>query len=429
MACRRKKAEEFRIVSVQKPAASAGRILYVQYANPASYPPLEHSALIFSKAGLAVWFFGIQSEGESNKLAFPEALARRQTLWHYQSPGPRQKLQYAAFTLAALVQAVRRRPAWVYCSDLMSCPAGWLIGRFTRCRVLYHEHDSPDAGKQNTGDRKSEVRKPEATRLPAFQRFLLWTRRRVGADADLVILPNEKRVDLFVQNTGRQKKSFCVYNCPRQDEVRAQDREPKAPGRLRLTFHGSINHDRLPLTMLQAMSCFPGRVHLSVVGYETLGSKGYMTTFLQSAQRLGLEKAVEFIGALPRHALFECAAKGEVGLAFMPMQGGDVNMANMTGASNKPFDYLACGLALLVSARSDWEEMFVRPGYGLSCNPGDADSIAKCLQWFLDRPDQMREMGEKGRQRILAEWNYETQALMVANELSDVLEPSAIWRT
>ena len=93
----------------------------------------------------------------------------------------------------------------------------------------------------------------------------------------------------------------------------------------------------------------------------------------------------------------------------MPLQDGDVNMANMTGASNKPFDYLACGLALLVCARPDWERMFVQPGYGLACDPDDTDSIAAQLRWFLMHPVEIREMGERGRQQILKEWNYESQ--------------------
>ncbi len=187
---------------------------------------------------------------------------------------------------------------------------------------------------------------------------------------------------------------------------------------LRLAYHGSINRDRLPLAVLEAMSRFPGRVQLSVVGYETVGSKGYMSEFLQTAERLGLGEAVEFVGALPaRHDIFQQASKCNVGLAFMPLRGGDVNMANMTGASNKPFDYLACGLALLVSARPDWEAKFVQSGYGLACNPDDADSIAAQLRWFLEHPVEMRAMGEQGRQRILSELNYEMQFQPVLEQL------------
>src|ERR1039457_1727025 len=110
------------------------RIHYIQYTNPSNYPPLEQSGLILLTAGWDVRYFGIQSEGESNKLKFPEPLASRQTLWKYKTPGIGQKLQYAAFTWTALWRAFWQRPAWVYCSDLMSCPAAWLILKLTRCR-------------------------------------------------------------------------------------------------------------------------------------------------------------------------------------------------------------------------------------------------------------------------------------------------------
>jgi hypothetical protein len=50
------------------------------------------------------------------------------------------------------------------------------------------------------------------------------------------------------------------------------------------------------------------------------------------------------------------------------MDTGDLNEQAMAGASNKPFDYLACGVPLLVSDLLDWRMMFVKPGYGLACN-------------------------------------------------------------
>lgn len=402
-------------------------VLYLQYTNPSAYPPLEHSGLILLKAGWDVHFFGIQSEGESNKLTFPEALAGRVSLWKNQSPGLKQKLHYIAFTLAALRRALWERSAWVYCSDLMSCPAAWLIGHLTRCRVLYHEHDSPNETKGENRKQETEMRKvdrgnPEAKHhsgfpLSYFQRFLLWTRQYVGQMADLVILPNQKRLELFVQATGRKKPSLCVYNCPRMDEIIPQRREPSMLGILRMVFHGSINPDRLPLSVLEAMSRFPERTQLTIIGYETIGSKGYMATFLREAKRFGLDKKVVFLGALSHHDIFKRAFEWDLGLAFMPLQGGDVNMAYMTGASNKPFDYLACGLTLLVSIRPEWEEMYVQPGYGLPCNPNDADSIATQLRWFLEHPVETHAMGERGRQRILTGWNYENQFAPVVEKL------------
>ena len=70
---------------------------------------------------------------------------------------------------------------------------------------------------------------------------------------------------------------------------------------------------------------------------------------------------------------------------------------------------MACGLALLVSDLQPWRKMYVEPGYGIACDPGSAVSIAKALQYFLEHPLETSAMGERGRQKILSEWNYEKQ--------------------
>jgi glycosyltransferase involved in cell wall biosynthesis len=117
---------------------------------------------------------------------------------------------------------------------------------------------------------------------------------------------------------------------------------------------------------------------------------------------------VEYAGQVPGRAdLISTAARAHVGLAFMPLHCSDLNMAHMAGASNKPFDYMAAGLALLVSDRPDWRNMFVGPGYARACDPTDPASIAAALAWFIDHPAERRAMGASGRAQIEAEWNYD----------------------
>jgi glycosyltransferase involved in cell wall biosynthesis len=66
---------------------------------------------------------------------------------------------------------------------------------------------------------------------------------------------------------------------------------------------------------------------------------------------------------------------------------------------------MACGLALLLPETSAWQACLP---YGRTCDPADADSIAGALRYFCEHPAEMRLMGERGRQRILEQWNYET---------------------
>jgi glycosyltransferase involved in cell wall biosynthesis len=66
-------------------------------------------------------------------------------------------------------------------------------------------------------------------------------------------------------------------------------------------------------------------------------------------------------------------------------------------------------MALLVSDLPDWREFYVQPGYGLACDPEDPVSIATALRWYLEHPEETGAMGERGRQQVLQEWNYERQ--------------------
>src|SRR5947207_2891374 len=72
----------------------------------------------------------------------------------------------------------------------------------------------------------------------------------------------------------------------------------------------------------------------------------------------------------------------------------------MPGASNKVFEYLADGLAVLVSDLPGWREIVVDNGYELACVAEEARSIACAISWWLAHPEEMPAVGERGRARI-----------------------------
>lgn len=374
------------------------RILYVQYFNPGAYPPLEHSSRMLAEAGWEVLFLGIGSLG-ADALTFPphERITVRQMA--FVGAGWRQKWHYLRFVLWVCWHAARWRPDWVYASDLLVCPAAWLLG--WAWRVVYHEHDSPAA---NGGS--------------FFVRLCLAARRSVARRARLCVLPNQRRLENFRVETGTENELLCVWNCPRRKEIAPARALPA--GDVWALYHGSIVPARLPKGVLAALAALPANVKLRVVGYETVGHLGYVEELKELAARLGIGARVDFVGAVPlRSDLLRICRECDIGLAFMPAGSADLNMQAMTGASNKPFDYLSGGLALLVSDLPDWREMFVAPGYALACDPSDAASIAQALRRLAESPSEMRAMGERGRRQIAAAWNYETQFAPVLARLTE----------
>jgi glycosyltransferase involved in cell wall biosynthesis len=176
-----------------------------------------------------------------------------------------------------------------------------------------------------------------------------------------------------------------------------------------LYYHGTLVPPRLPLIVLDALAAVPESVTLTVVGYETIGALGYADELRHAAQRVGLVHRVRILPPMPRHELLPFCASHDVGIALMPIDTDDINLHEMVGASNKALDYLACGLALLVSDLPSWTSAYVDSGLARGCCPGDPASIATAIRWFLDHPSERHAMAMRGRQRILAEWTYERE--------------------
>jgi glycosyltransferase involved in cell wall biosynthesis len=418
-------------------------IVYVQYTNPAGYPPLEHSSRILADDGWDVLFLGTGSVG-TNELRFPAHPNISVQLVPFQQPGWRQKLHYLGYVLWCVWRCLVNRPTAVYCSDAWSTPVGVLVWYVLRVPVIYHEHDTPGSPTN------------------VVLRVVAAARRRLACVAKACVIPNEDRRRLF-HETLQPKRSICVWNCPAKDEIiktphpiRAlrTNRPPQQGGRwghgltttysddeksstsplvgevgetegfdgwavasstLTLWYHGSLNQSQYPGAILHALALLPKTVQLKYAGYETVGHKNFIREFQDHATTLGVVDRVQYVGKPPtRTELYTVASTADIGLSLF----AKVFREPMAGASNKPFDYLACGLALLVTNTREWTGFY---DDARAADPDSPDSIAAAIQWFLDHLEETRAMGERGRQRILTEWNYETQFTPVKQLLESLV--------
>ena len=369
-------------------AVKRHRIVYIQYTNPAGYPPLQHSSEILADSGWEVLFLGTTAIG-TDALRFPP---HERILFHqlqFQPAGWRQKAHYAWFHVWCCWWLIRWRPSWVYASDIFAAPLAWFTAAVLRIPTIFHEHDSPDSSEAGM-----------------FFRFCLWARRRCARRATLCILPNARRAEAFCAETGARMAPLVVWNCPSLREVRPARGLPDG-SRLRLLYHGSLGPSLIPLSAVDMLALVPEAVSLTVVGYETIGTQGYSDELRRRAAEVGVSHRLTVMPPVSRQPLLDICSQHDVGLAMMPLETRDFNQQTLVGASNKVFDYMACGLALLVSNLPEWEHAYVRPGYGLACNPTSPESIAANVRRLLEDPAYRQAMGERGRQRILEDCNYE----------------------
>jgi glycosyltransferase involved in cell wall biosynthesis len=371
------------------------RLLFIQATEPAGYPPLIHASTLMAEAGWEVTFLSAPIAGLSLELPCHPRIAREAI--PARPSHVMGKAAYSRYATAAAWMALRLQPEVVYASDPLGAAPGLLAARLARARLVYHEHDSPARGS-----------------LP---RWLAQARAAAARRAELVIFPNAARAQIAQTELGfSTDRLHIVWNMPCRAELPPLDGRPDGP--LVLYYHGSITPDRLPLAVVEAIRPLSGRARLRIAGYEAPGATGYVQRLVELGAEDISTRIVEYLGQIPDRAeLVAAASQAHVGLALMPCHSGDPNLRHMTGASNKPFDYMAAGLALLVSDRPDWRDMFVAPAYARACHPTDPASIAAAFAWFLDHPAEKRAMGALGRAKIEAEWNYDTAFAPVMSAL------------
>lgn len=376
------------------------RVLFIQATEPAAYPPLIHASMLMADAGWDVTFLSAPIAGKALELPHHPHIRLQEI--RTRPSHVMSKRAYAHYTAAAGRLALRLRPEIVYASDPLGAGPGLLTALLARARLVYHEHDSPTRDSLNP---------------------LLARARAIAArQADLVIFPNEARARIAQAELGFFTDGLrIVWNMPRRAELPVLDGPPDSP--LVIYYHGSITPDRVPLAVVEAVRRLRGRARLRIAGYEAPGAAGYIAQLLDLGGGGNATRVVDYVGQVPSRAdLIARAAQAHLGLALTPCHSNDVNMCHMTGASNKPFDYMAAGLALLVSDRPDWRDMFVRPGYARDCDPTDPASIAAALTWFVDHPAERRAMGVRCRAKIEAEWNYDVAFAPVVAALGETLE-------
>lgn len=365
------------------------RILYLQFAEPAAYPPIQHSTQILAERGWEVVLIGTDAFG-GDSLRLPDHSRILVRNVGRRVSGSNLAVLYIRFVALSLYWAWTWRPCWIYVSDPLAVPASWIINHLTTARMLYHEHDAPNF----------------QTSSSKFMQAIRIFRRRLGRSVELCVIPQSERLVDFARETRRRLPTYCVWNCPRRAEVNPKPSNDNDV--LVLWYHGSINEERVPLSVVEAVVRLKGTVKLRLAGYETVGSKGHVRNLIDLAGRSGTPEVVEFVGEMPRDDLLKMAASAHVGLSLMPKSSEDVNLCQMVGASNKPFDYMALGLPLLVSDLGDWKATFVVPQYGRACDPESADSIEAELRWFRTHPAERGAMARRCAEQIRAKWNYET---------------------
>ena len=75
----------------------------------------------------------------------------------------------------------------------------------------------------------------------------------------------------------------------------------------------------------------------------------------------------------------------------------------------KLFEYMALGVPAIVSDFPLYRAVLERAGCGLAVAPLDQDALCDAIRWCLTHPEELRVMGERGRQAVERDYSWQTE--------------------
>ena len=190
---------------------------------------------------------------------------------------------------------------------------------------------------------------------------------------------------------------------------------PKTPHGFSLYWRNAVVNSGLRVNdILRAMRSLPADIHLTLQGRLPLDGGATLRKLLAD---LGIMERVTIQPPFAPGDAVRSAALHDVGLCLEPRAYRNSDLT----VSNKMFDYLMAGLAVIASDTAGQSEIIQRSGAGTTYPAGNADDLAaRILDLYHDRR-LLETMQAKARSFALSEGNLEHELDKLTNSFREFL--------
>lgn len=169
----------------------------------------------------------------------------------------------------------------------------------------------------------------------------------------------------------------------------------------RAVYVGTIGRTRGLLQMVKAMEyvnqLFPARLWL-------IGPVHDQAAMEEVRDRVGW-MYVDYLGVLSQEMAFAYMIQSDVGLITIQDIGDHAKTS-----PNKIYEYQRFGIPFIASDFAVWREKVGHVGSGVFVNQEDPLEIAQVMTFLHDHPEQAKEMGQRGVEFTVNEYNWEKEA-------------------
>lgn len=224
---------------------------------------------------------------------------------------------------------------------------------------------------------------------------------------DKIILAEDGYLDYFKENYPKRMHKFVfVRNYPMISMINNNQLIENKSDKTVLVYAGGLTRIRGIKEVCEAVKKINQPVELKLMGIWE--SDAYKNECLSNNEK------VSYLGVLPLEEVYPILQNSDIGISNLyPVKN------YLTSLPVKAFEYLACGLPIIMSNFPYWKQMFA--DYALFVEPTNIDNLVETINYAIDNKSKMKEMGIKGKIDVpkLYCWETEKEKLIsIYNELS-----------
>lgn len=233
---------------------------------------------------------------------------------------------------------------------------------------------------------------------PTASRCFRWFERISSKCFDHIIA-----ADRVVGKQFKHKNVTVVANYPVLSMLRKVSTTgksvPKKAGQTIIIYTGGLTKERGLFQMIEAVNRLSNlNIELHLLGYFDDPRDEEIVRCMDR---------VKYFGFLPLERVFECLMSASIGLALFQRVPAYYYAGENT---NKLFEYMACGLSVIVSDFPNLRVLVEGNKCGICVDPTSPDKIATAVRFLHENPKIMAEMGENGQKAVLNQYNWERES-------------------
>jgi len=249
----------------------------------------------------------------------------------------------------------------------------------------------------------------------AAQRHHTWITRFLVSRMDGVIATNAASASYLKRpaTVVHHGVDTTVY-CPPADRA-AAFASAGLPGRYAIGCFGRVRPQKGTDLFVEAMcALLPKYPDYTAVIIGSIDDRGFANALEERVRAAGLADRVRFLGELP--------------IAELPRWYQRVSIYAFT-SRNEGFgltliEAMAASTALVATRAGAAETVVIDGETGVLVPTGDSAALAAALESLMRDPERAREMGERARARVIAEFSIEAEAGQIAAVYRNVLTVS-----